>query len=190
MTVITYSNGVGKLQNKILVLEHPLACKSVPDPLSELLEPGTVLDFLKIQECYGVKHIKRTEKKNNIREQSIQRKFQTMSRGIDSDGKEHRKDVKGCLKFVKGEDKRETDLTGLCSCREKSEILHREKRTNTKQIWLIFSLSHQSINEEKNRMNFLGLRWHKVLPFLALLFLSFYPRPASSQVRVFFRNSV
>ncbi|XP_014832285.1 PREDICTED: usherin-like isoform X1 [Poecilia mexicana] len=181
MTVITYSNGVGRLQNKILVLEHPSACENVPEPASEILEPGTTLDFLKIQECYGVKHIKRTEEKNDIGEQSIQRKFQTMARGINSDGKEHRKDVKECLKFVKGEDKSETDLMGVCSCREKSEILHREKRIYAKQIWLIFSLSHQSINEEKNRMNFLGLRWHKVLPFLTLLFLSFYPKPASSQ---------
>ncbi|KAM4744035.1 usherin isoform 2-T2 [Anableps anableps] len=182
MTVITYSNGVGRLQNKILVLEHLSACRNVPESLSEILEPGTMLDSLKIQEYYGVKHIKRTDEKNDSREQSIQRKFQVMGQGINSDRKEHRKDVKGCLRLAKGEDKTKTNLMGMCSFREKrSEILQREKRIYTKQFRLMFALAHQSINEEKNKMNFLRLRWHKILLWLTLFFLIFYPKPASSQ---------
>ncbi|XP_035991625.1 usherin [Fundulus heteroclitus] len=182
MTVITYSNGVGRLQNQILVLEHPSACGNVPEPVSGFLEPETNLDSLEIQERYGIKHIKATEEKNRNKEQSIRRKLQRPGREVNSDRKEHRKDVKGCPKLEKGDDKNGTDLTVTCSFRENgSEILRREKMTQNKHLRLVFAFPHQSFDEEKTVMNFMGLRWHKVLLWLPLLLLSLCPKPASSQ---------
>lgn len=146
-----------------------------------------MLHSLKIQH-HGVERIKRNEEKKDVGEQSIQMKFQIMGQGINSDGKECRRDVKESLKLVKGEEKRERDLMGIVSFREKGrEILQREKRIHTKQLWLVSELAHESIHEQENKMNFHRLRRHKVLFWLLpLLFLSFYPKPASSQVRVFF----
>ncbi|KAK5608888.1 hypothetical protein CRENBAI_019064 [Crenichthys baileyi] len=172
MTVITYSNSERRLQNKIPVLEHPSTCGNVPEPMYEILEPGTMLDSLKIQEYYGVKHTKMSKEKSDIKEQSI--KFQTMGQGINS----YRKDVKGYLKLVNGENKNEPNLTWMCSFgKNGSGILQREKMVQNE---LVFALTHQSIHEEKYKMNFFRLKWHKVCLWL-LMFLSLYPKPASSQ---------
>lgn len=190
MTVITYSNGAGRLLSKILVPEHPSAYGNVPQPFSEILEPGTMLDPLKVQECSRVRSPRPIEKYEGRQRRKTQKEVQTLGRRLNSRRKDVRKKQKECGEnTVKGEDENETHVSGMLSIREnKSEISQREKRSRKKNLWLVvlWLLPLKIISEEKMKMqiNVIGLRWHPVFLWLPLLFLSLCPNLASSQVRL------
>ena len=189
MTVITYSDGAGRLLYKIQVPEHPSAYRNVPQPLFEILEPGTMLDPVEIQEGSGVRSPRLIEEKEGRKAGNIKKELQTL-RTLNSRRKDLRKYRKGCGKnTAKGKDKNKTHVSGMLSLRENNgEISQREKRSRKKKLWLLIMwlLPLKIISEEKMKMQMkiIGLRWHHVFFWLPLLFLSLCPKLASSQVRV------
>ncbi|XP_075319241.1 usherin [Odontesthes bonariensis] len=183
MTVITYSNVAGRLQSKVQVPEHPSACGNVPLHLSEILEPGTMQDALEIQEHCGVKCLGQTKEKEGMKRRNVQRKWQTLGRGVNSKREELGKDLKGC-----GENRikeTDTDVSGMLTVvKREGEFKQREKRTRNK-VWLVFLwlLHGKNVNEVKmkSQKSITGLRWYDVFLWLPFLVLSFSPKPASSQ---------
>ncbi|CAG5853713.1 unnamed protein product, partial [Menidia menidia] len=186
MTVITYSNVAGRLQNKIQVPEHPSACGNVPLHLCEILEPGTMQDPSEIQDRCGVKRLRQTKEREGKKQRNVQRTWLTLGRGVNRNREEPREDEKECQENRIKLKMTETHVTGtLTVIKTEGEIIQRENRMKEKKVWLGFPwlLPWKNMNKQgtKKQVNVIGLRWQDVFFWLPLLFLTLCPKPTSSQ---------
>ena len=199
MTVITYSSAAGRLPKEIQVLEHPLASGNVPEPLSEVLDPRTMLDPSEnpILDSCGVKGQRWIEQRDNERRGKVRRKRQRWGRWVNRESqwcnlrnkcnKEVRKDLKSGRECAEGRHKSRTDVFGILSAAEtEGKIEQREERMEKRKTWPVFPrpfhLKHITEGEVKREKNMM-MRWHHIFLWLILLLFSLCPKPASSQVR-------
>ncbi|XP_078016774.1 usherin [Epinephelus lanceolatus] len=209
MTVITYSSAAGRLPKKIQVLEHPSAPENVAEPLSELLEPRTMLDPSEnpILDTCGVKGqgwIEQRDDQGGAKGEKVKRKRQTWGRGVrteEMDGgrrgeqfnlrkKCNRKvgeDLKSGEKCVVGKHKSKADVSGILSASETEGVIKQmDKRMGKRKKWPVFPwmlhLKSFIEGEEKREKKMMkGIRWHRVILWLILLLFSLCATPASSQ---------
>lgn len=169
MTVITYSNGVGKLQNK--VPEHPSSWQHVPRG-SGMLSP-------EVPQCCGGRRCAETKKEGRSM-QNVKGRWQKSSKGVNFP-----KDLKGG--GVKRESMNEMEVSRMFL---KSE----ERRMRGRKLWdtspVLPPLRNMTESNTGMQICFVGLNWHQVLVWWCLLFLSLCTPLASSQVRATFRNNV
>ncbi|XP_010791101.1 usherin [Notothenia coriiceps] len=162
MTVITYSSAAGRFPRKIQVLEHPSALGNVPETLSKIGEPRTMLGPLEnpTPEYCGVKG----------------------QRWIDQ------RDNEGGVAGEKAKRKRQTWRTGVS--REKMERRRREEQFDFKRNKCIKEVGGKYIEgedrngtnaSERGKATMKRIRWHNIFLWFTLLLFSLCPKPASSQ---------
>ena len=216
MTVITYSSAAGSRPKEIQVLEHPSASVNFPEPFSEILEPWTMLDSSEnttLESCgvEGQRWTKETQDEKTeggAKGEILQRKRQTWGREVERLRKnrgvreEPCNSWKGVIgkdskesgqNWVKGKDKSKMDVSGILSAAETDGELNQcEKMTRVIKSWpvclCLFLLKKVTEEKGKRGKNFIGMRWHHILPWSALLFLILFLKSASSQVRVAFKR--
>ncbi|XP_070762485.1 usherin [Enoplosus armatus] len=142
MTVITYSSAAGGLPKEIQVLTHPSASGNGPEPLSENLEPQTMLDP-NLPVASDQRWIEQRDDAGGAKGGKAKRRRQTWGRGVSRErmnrgrreeqcnlrtkcNKEVKKDLKSGGKCVEGKDKSKTDVSGILST--EGEIKQKEKR--------------------------------------------------------------
>ncbi len=204
MRVITYSSAAGRLPKEIQVLEHPSASGNVPGPLSEILEPRTMLDPSEnpiVVSC-GVKGqiwIERRHDDGGAKGEKAKRTRRTWGREERCNlrnkcHKEVGEDLKSEGRCVEGKDKSKTGVSGILSAAEtEGEIRQREKRTGKRKRWPVFpwpfhlkNIAEGDVKGEKSMVK--EMRWQHVFLWLTLVLFSLCPEPASSQVRVAFKS--
>ncbi len=211
MTVITYSSAAGRLLKEIQVLEHPSTSRNVPEPLSEVLKPQTMLDPMEdlIQESCGVKGqrwIEQRDDKRGAKREEVKKRRQTRGRGVSREridrgrrdeqhnfrnkcNKKVRKDLKSGRECLEERHKRREGVFGIRSAAEEVESKQKEERMEKLRRWSVFPcpfhLKNITEGEVKRAQNVMKrMRWHRIFLWLILLLFSLCPKPASSQVRV------
>lgn len=188
MTVITYSNAVGRVPKELQVPEHPSAFRNVPEPLCGIVEPRTTEEPLEnriIETCW-IKGPKWFEEKGGRKSDEgpkrgkLQMKRQTWDRGVFRETRKSRGREQLCKLWDKEDGK---DLTWV-----EGQTEQREKRMENHNNWTVFSCKLPLTNStdekvRRERKMTTMMRWHHGFLCLSLLILSLCPKPASSQVR-------
>ncbi|KAJ4947204.1 hypothetical protein JOQ06_009242, partial [Pogonophryne albipinna] len=199
MTVITYSSAAGRFPKKIL--EHPSALGNVPETLSKIGEPRTMLDPLEnpTPEYCGVKGQRWIDQRDNeggVAGEKAKRKRQTWRTGVSRERMERRwreeqfdfnrnkciKEVGG--KYIEGEDRNGTNASGIphVMLTRNTEIKQVEKRLWETKRWCGFSWPFYLKNiTERGKATMKRIRWHNIFLWFTLLLFSLCPKPASSQ---------
>lgn len=205
MTVITYSSAAGRLPKEIQVLEHPCDSGNVPVPLSEIVEPRSMLDPSEnpIREPFGVKGQRWIEQgdERGAEGEKVKRRRQRLVRGFTRErmnrgrrekqcnlrnkcNKEVRKSGREC---VEGRHKTRTDVSWTGEIKQREGGMGKRKRRPV--FPRPFHLNNITEGEVKSgTITMEAMRRHHIFLWFTLLLFSLCPNPASSQVRVAFKS--